>query len=94
MKKLVLLIIFAAIGYAAYTNPKFSAHKQAIKDQLPDQRYYTEEQEAERFGDLDYTNFLVASATKDTEKMTLVSYGFLGRVSIVDEDWRPRRVEE
>lgn len=93
MKKLLLLALIAAAGYAAYTNPGFGSHRQAIADQLPGQTYYTEEQEAERFRDLDYTNFLIGSATKDTEKMSLVSYGFLGRVSIVDENWRPRPAE-
>lgn len=93
MKKLLMLIIAAGVGYAAYTTPDFSAHKDAINDMLQDPQYYTEEQDAERFGDLDFSNFLVASVTKDTIKMTMVSYGFLGRVSVVDESWLPRQVE-
>ncbi|MDK2846739.1 MAG: hypothetical protein PWP34_92 [Desulfuromonadales bacterium] len=90
MKKFILLVMAAAIGYAAYTNPAFIDHQDAISSQLPGQQYYTEEQNAERFGDLDYSNFLIASATKDTINMTMVSYGFLGRVTVVDEDWRPQ----
>lgn len=93
MKKLLMLIIAAGIGYAAYTNPDLQAHQSAISDMLQDPQYYTEEQDAERFGDLDFSNFLIASVTKDTVKMTMVSYGFLGRVSVVDESWLPRQVE-
>ncbi|ABA89721.2 hypothetical protein Pcar_2482 [Syntrophotalea carbinolica DSM 2380] len=89
MKKLLMLVIAAAIGYAAYTNPDLDAHQQAISDQLPGGQYYSEEQNLARFSDLDYSNFLIASATKDTTKMSMVSYGFLGRVTVVDEDWQP-----
>jgi len=93
VNKLLLLVIAAGLGYAAHTNPDFSTHQNTISESLQDQQYYTEEQNAERFGDLDFTNFLVASVTKDTVKMSMVSYGFLGRVSIVDEDWRPRPIQ-
>lgn len=93
MKKLVMLIIAAGLGYAAYTNPNFSAHQDAISEMLQDPQYYTEEQNTERFSDLDFSNFLVASVTKDTIKMTMVSYGFLGRVTVVDEAWLPPQVQ-
>ncbi len=93
MNKLMLLVIAGALGYAAYTNPDFSAHQEAVSRALQDQQYYTEEQNAERFSDLDFTNFLVASVAKDTVKMTMVSYGFLDRVTVVDEAWRPRPIQ-
>jgi hypothetical protein len=89
MKKLILLILVAAVGYLAYTNPDFTAHKAAISEQLPGRAMLYAQDEADRFSTLDYSNFLIASATKDTVKMTMVSYGFLGRVKIADEDWRP-----
>jgi hypothetical protein len=93
MKKLMLLLLAGAIAYAAYTTPDIYDHRDAISGQQPGQPYYSGEQEEQRFGGLDYSNFLIASATKDTVKMTMVSYGFLGKVTVVDEDWRPRPVE-
>jgi hypothetical protein len=93
VKKLLLLIVIAAMGYAAYTNPDMIDHQDAISSQLPGPQYYSDEQNAERFKDLDYSNFLVASATKDTVELTMVSDGFFGRVTVVNEDWHPRSVE-
>jgi hypothetical protein len=90
MKKLILLILVAAVGYLAYSNPDFDTHKAVIGEQLPGRDMSYARDEADRFRDLDYSNFLIASATKDSVKMTMVSYGFFGRVKIVDEDWRPK----
>lgn len=91
MKKLIGLILLGGAGYLGYTNPDYATHKQVIAAQLPDQASYSQESEMERpiFGNLDYSNFLIGSATKDTAKLTLVSYGFLGKVKVVDKDWRP-----
>ncbi|APG25110.1 MULTISPECIES: hypothetical protein [Syntrophotalea] len=94
MNKLILLLLAAGLGYAAYTNPDINDHREAISGQWPEQAFYTDEQQEERFGDLDYTNFIVGSATKDTVKMTMVSYGFLGRVTVVDEEWQTRPVHD
>lgn len=91
MKKLLALVFLGGCGYLAYTNPDYATHKRAIAAQLPGDIPYSEERELEKplFGTLDYSNFLVGSATKDTVKLTLVSYGYLGKVKIVDKDWRP-----
>ncbi len=84
MKSLIGLILVAAIGYGYYTNPGFDAHRQAIAEvcQLPEG-----DAGEEALAQLDYSNFFIASTVKDTVRLTLVSYGLLGRVKVVDPEW-------
>ncbi len=92
MKRLVLLILLGACGYLFYTNPDFDAHKSALAEQLPPRPLFAERTgEDNPFGRLDFSNFLFASTTKDTETLTMVSYGFAGRVKIIDTEWQPSK---
>jgi len=84
MKSLLGLILIAAIGYGYYTNPGFEAHQQAIIEQCQLQEG---EATGQALAQLDYSNFFIASTVKDTTRLTLVSYGLLGRVKVVDPEW-------
>ncbi len=93
MKKLMIFILLAGVGYLFYTNPTREAHLAALTDELVDRQVIPAgEVNPVIFSDLDYFNFFIGSSLKDTEKMEIISYGYLGRVKIADDEWKPKRL--
>ena len=88
MKKyFILLIIFAGICY--YYNPLFENHVQAIMDEAPKDFVITETTHNKIQENLDFINLYVVSATKDKLRLSIVTFGALQKVFVVDSKWLP-----
>ena len=93
MKKLIFFILLAGAGYLYYTNPTREAHIEALTEALTARQVIAEGAATPAmFRDLDYSSFFIGSSLKDTEKMTIVTSGYLGKVKVVDDQWKPKRL--
>ena len=85
----ILLLVVAPLGYAYYNKPLLPAHKEKIylvatgSDKVTDQEIYSQPQ----WDGLEFRDWLIVTATQDKEKQSLVSWGFVGYLKIVDTDW-------
>jgi hypothetical protein len=88
MKKiLLLLIIIAAVCY--YYNPPFESHIKALVADAP-QDFVSPVKLDEKVRDnLDFINLFVASATKDKQRLSVVTFGVFEKVIIIDSKWLP-----
>jgi hypothetical protein len=86
-KTLILLIIVAGICY--YYNPPFESHIKAIIAEVP-QDFVSPEKLDEKIQDnLDFINLFVASATKDKQRLSVVTFGVFEKVIVIDNKWLP-----
>ncbi|NJC87206.1 MAG: hypothetical protein FIB02_01535 [Desulfuromonas sp.] len=86
-KKLILLIIVAGIVYLNYTNPKREDHEAIIRAELEKNGPVSEEQFAAAMKDVDYSNFMVGSATKTTLDSKMITYGYMKKLKLVNGEW-------
>jgi hypothetical protein len=88
MKKyLIVLIIIAGVCY--YYNPPFENHVQAIIAEAPKDFITTEKVDDKIHENLDFINLFVASATKDRQRLSIVTFGALQKVFVIDSKWLP-----
>jgi hypothetical protein len=86
MKKyLVILLIIAGICY--YYNPPIEDHVEILSSQAPEKLTEAGNVELKIQGNLDFINFYVASATKDKQRLSIVTFGAFKKVIIVDKEW-------
>ncbi len=86
MKKyLVILLIIAGICY--YYNPPFDDHVELLSSQAPEKLTEAGNVELKIQGNLDFINFYVASATKDKQRLSIVTFGAFKKVIIIDKEW-------
>ena len=80
MKGIIGIVVFAGLLYFInYINPKFDDHKDAISTEIAFDSPVWE--------NLEYKDFFVASATSNATKGSMVSFGLLKFVKVVDTDW-------
>jgi len=94
MKKLILLIIAAGLAYLNYTNPTREDHNALLLAELQAQGPVTEEQFAQAAKDLDYSNFMVCSATKTAMDSKMISLGYLKKVKLINDRWVNETVQK
>ena len=86
MKKfLFLLLVVAAVCY--HYNPPLEDHINALTANVPEDMSFSEGMSDKIRENLDFTNLYVASATKDKLRLSIVTFGFLGKVRIINEKW-------
>jgi hypothetical protein len=86
MKK-VLLVLAIICGICYYYNPTFEDHIAALKSNVPETSALLSKADTKLEENLDYINLLIFSATKDKLRLSMVTLGFLTKVTIVDEKW-------
>jgi hypothetical protein len=87
MKKLVLLIIVAGVVYLNYTNPSREDHEALLLSELQARGPVSEQQFAKALEGIDYSNFMVCSATKTALDSKVISFGYLKKVKLVSDQW-------
>lgn len=88
MKKfLIFLIIIAGVCY--YYNPPFESHVKAVLDGAPQDFVTTEKADDKIQENLDFINLFVVSATKDKQRLSIVTFGALQKVFVIDSKWLP-----
>jgi hypothetical protein len=86
MKKyLIILLIVAGICY--YYNPPLENHIESLSILAPEKLTEGDNFQAKIRENLDFINFYVASATKDRQRLSIVTFGCLGRVFVIDKEW-------
>lgn len=90
MKKLLILIILLApLVFAYYHKPPFSKHQEKIylaaikKETSVDEAIYAMPQ----WDDLEFVDWLIFTATREKKLYSLVSFGLVNHVVVIDSDW-------
>jgi len=84
-KTLFILLIIAGICY--YYNPPFEDHVNLLSSQAPENMTVIGNVEAKIENNLDFINFYVASATKDRQRLSIVTFGCLKKIYVIDKEW-------
>lgn len=87
MKKLLFLIIAAGVVYLNYTNPTREDHEALLLVEMQALGPISEEQFDKATQKIDYSNFMIASATKTSADSKLISFGYLHKVKVVNDKW-------
>ena len=85
--RIIIFALIAGVVYLNYTVPKIEDHKAFLLEELQIGYALNEEQQEKLWKKVDYSNFFVCSFIKDTEKSTLISYGFLKKVKLANDQW-------
>ncbi len=93
MKKLLVAILVAApFVYAYYHKPPFSMHQDKIYRDVAkpgttiDEAVYS----LPAWDELEFKDWFVFTATRDKKLYSLVSFGLVDHVMVVDSDWAPK----
>ena len=87
MKKLLFLIIAGGLVYLNYTNPQRADHEALLLAELRKNGPVSEEQFASVMKDVDFSNFMVCSATKTSVDSRIITYGYLKKTKLVNDQW-------
>jgi hypothetical protein len=87
MKKLLFLIIVAGLVYLNYNNPQRADHEALLLAEMRKNGPVTEEQFTQVMKDVDFSNFMVCSATKTSEDSKFISFGYLKKTKVMNEKW-------
>lgn len=86
-KKLIFFALIGGVVYLNYTNPTREDHEALLLTELQALGPVSEEQFAAAIKDIDYSNFMVCSATKTTMESKMISLGYLKKVKLVNDVW-------
>jgi hypothetical protein len=87
MKKIILLILIAAVVYLNYANPKLADHQAKMLSSLSAAGEIPEGVQDKIWQDVDFSNFLILSVTKTTLDSKMITIGYLGKVRLINEAW-------
>jgi antibiotic biosynthesis monooxygenase (ABM) superfamily enzyme len=79
--------LIAGLGYLVYTTPKVEDHKVFLLAELQQTYPVSEEMQAQIWKEVDYSNFFVCSFMKTSVGSTMITYGFLKKVKLIDSEW-------
>ena len=94
MKKLLFLIIAGGLVYLNYTNPTREDHEELLLAELQALGPVSEEQFAQATKDIDFSNFMVCSATKTALDNKMITLGYLKKVKLVNAKWISETVQK
>jgi hypothetical protein len=86
MKKILLFLIIIA-GICYYYNPPFEKHIQTIVAEAPEDFVAPVKLDEKIQENLDFINLFIASATKDKQRLSVVTFGIFDKVIIIDGKW-------
>ena len=86
MKK-YLFMLFIIAGICYYYNPPLEDHIDFLSSQAPEQMTASGNVEAKIQENLDFINLYVASATKDKQRLSIVTFGVFKKIIIIDKEW-------
>ena len=92
---IIILLVVVPLGYAYYNKPLLAAHQEKIyltatgTDAITDEEIYS----APQWDGLEFRDWLIVTATQDKQKQSLVSWGFVGYMKVVDTDWALKAFE-
>lgn len=87
MKKLLFLIIAGGLVYLNYTNPTREDHEALLRAEMQARGPVSEEQFVQTLKDIDFSNFMVCSATKTSVDSKMISLGYLNKVKLINDQW-------
>lgn len=88
MKKLLFILLIIA-GVCYYYNPPLEDHIGLLSSQAPEKMTSAGNVEAKIQENLDFINLYVASATKDKQRLSIITFGVFKKVIIIDKEWLP-----
>ena len=93
MKKLLIaVLVLAPFVYAYYHKPPFRQHQERIyldarqTETTVDEAVY----ELPEWDELEFADWFIFTATREKKLYTLVSFGVIDHVFVVDSDWAPK----
>lgn len=86
-KKLIFFALIGAVVYLNHTNPTREDHEALLLAELQKLGPVSEEQFAAATKDIDYSNFMVCSATKTSLESKMISLGYVKKVKLVNDVW-------
>ena len=87
LARIVIFLLVVGLVYLNYTTPKIEEHQAFLLAELQQSYPVPEEIQERLWRQTDYSNFMVCSFMKTREGSTLISYGFLKKVKLVDTEW-------
>lgn len=93
-KRLIFFIIIASLVYLNYTNPTREEHEALLLSELQAQGPVSEEQFAQVLPEIDFSNFMVCSATKTTLDSKMITLGYLKKTRLVNDQWITQTVQK
>ncbi|NIP49117.1 MAG: hypothetical protein GWN55_16655 [Phycisphaerae bacterium] len=85
--RIIIFALIAALVYLNYTVPKEEDHQAFLLSEIQSEYPIPESMQERIWKKVDYSNFFVASFMKTTEGSTMITYGFLKNVKLVDDEW-------
>jgi len=93
-KKLIFFALLGGLFYLNHTNPTREDHEALLLNELRKLGPVSEEQFATTLNEIDYSNFMVCSATKTTLDSKLISFGYLQKVKLVNDVWGKQTMQK
>ena len=87
ISRFIFVVLIAGMGYLVYTTPKVEDHKAFLLAELQQTYPVSEEMQAQIWKEVDYSNFFVCSFMKTSVGSTMITYGFLEKVKLIDSEW-------
>ena len=87
LTRIVVFLLVVGLVYLNYTNPKIEDHQAFLLAELEQSYPVSEEMQERLWQKIDFSNFMVCSFVKTKEGSTMISYGFLKKVKLVDTEW-------
>ena len=85
--RIFVFALVVGLVYLNYTNPKIEDHQTFLLAELQQEYPLPEAMQERLWKKIDYSNFMVCSFMKTREGSTMISYGFLKKVKLVDTEW-------
>ena len=85
--RIIIFVLIAGLVYLNYTVPKAEDHQAFLLNKIQEDYPLPEKMQERIWKKVDYSNFFVASFMKTTEGSTMITYGFLKKVKLVDDKW-------
>lgn len=93
MKKWILIVlVIAPLVYANHKKPQLKNHQQKIYQLASGQAEAVDETvyALPPWAGLEFVDWKFVTATRDKNKQSLVSYGIVDYIKIVDSEWGPK----